>query len=267
MRKLMLIAALAAIGTVGPASTIVAESKILADYGVVLLHGKGGQPDGNIASLAAALKSEGALVITPRMAWSGSNGRPDRYDTPYEQALSPIGRAVEQLKSQGAKRIVVAGQSLGANAAIGYAARHGSGLAAVIALAPGHTPERMKRQDIVASVATARQLVGSGQGSAVSLFPDINQGQSFQVKATAAAYLSFFDPSGSAVMPRNAAAMPPIPFLWVIGRSDPLSQAGRGYAFDRAAKHPKSRYVEVNAGHFDTPNAAQAEVIAWLKSL
>jgi fermentation-respiration switch protein FrsA (DUF1100 family) len=69
------------------------------------------------------------------------------------------------------------------------------------------------------------------------------------------------------VIPRNAAAMPAIPLLWVIGRSDPLAGAGRGYAFDKAAKHPKSKYVEVNASHFDTPTAARAEVIAWLKSL
>jgi fermentation-respiration switch protein FrsA (DUF1100 family) len=87
------------------------------------------------------------------------------------------------------------------------------------------------------------------------------------VNATAAASLSFFDPNGPAVIPRNAAAMPAIPFLWVIGRSDRLAEAGRNYAFDKAAKHPKSKYVEVNAGHFDTPNAARAEVIAWLKSL
>ena len=161
----------------------------------------------------------------------------------------------------------MAGQSLGANAAIGYAARRGSRLAGVIALAPGHTPERMRRPEFVKAVADASQLVASGKGNATSAFPDFNQGQMFQTTATAAAYLSFFDPNGPAVIPRNAAAMPAIPFLWVIGRSDGLAQAGSGYAFDKAPKNPKSKYVEINAGHFDTPDAARQEVIRWLKAL
>ncbi len=267
MRRTIVVAALAAAWMVGCVSGVAAQGNGLAGFGVVLMHGKGGQPGGPIGSLAAALRSEGAIVITPTMAWSGSKGHPDKYDVTYEQALSQIDRAIEQLAAKGAKKIVVAGQSLGANAAIGYAARRASRLAGVIALAPGHTPERMKRPDIVKAVAEASQLVASGKGNTISTFPDFNQGQMFQVKATAAAYLSFFDPSGPAVMPRNAAAMPAIPFLWVIGRSDGLAQAGRGYAFDRAAKNPKSKYVEINAGHFDTPEAARQEVVLWLKSL
>jgi dienelactone hydrolase len=55
--------------------------------------------------------------------------------------MEEIDRAVARLKSQGAKKIVVAGQSFGANAAIGYGARR-DGLAAIMAIAPGHVPER-----------------------------------------------------------------------------------------------------------------------------
>jgi pimeloyl-ACP methyl ester carboxylesterase len=251
----------------GFSSDVAAQGKGLAGFGVVLLHGKGGAPGGNIAPMAAALQSEGAIVIMPRMAWTGSKGQPDKYGVPYEQALTAIDGVIAQLKRRGAKRIVVAGQSLGANAAIGYAARHGDGLAAVIALAPGHAPERMRRRpDIAESATSAKQLVAAGKGNVLATFSDINQ-EPFKVKATPAAYLSFFDPDGPAVIPRNAAAMPAIPFLWVIGRSDPLAQAGSNYAFDKAAKHAKSKYVEVNAGHLDTPAAARTEVIAWLKSL
>lgn len=231
------------------------------------MHGKGGQPGRLIGSLASALEAEGAAVVMPRMAWSGQMGRPTGYRMTYEQALSQIDLAIEQLTAKGAKKIVIAGQSLGANAAIGYAARRGDKLSGVIALAAGHMPEKMKQPGIVNAVAEARQLVTAGKGDTTKPFGDFNQGEPFQTTATAAAYLSFFDPKGPAVIPRNAAAMPASPFLWVIGRSDPLSAAGRGYAFDRAAKHPKSKYVEVNAGHRDTPDAARQEVILWLKSL
>jgi dienelactone hydrolase len=265
MRKLLLIVALGMLSVWGPAAT--AQDKGLAGFGVVLMHGKGGQPGGFIDSLAAALRAEGALVAMPKMAWSGAKGIPESYGQTYEQALSQIDRTIEELKSQGAARIVVGGQSLGANAAIGFAARRGAGLAGVVVLAPGHTPERMKRPDLIESVGKARQLVAAGRGGDMDTFADLNQGRTFPVKGTAAAYLSFFDPAGPAVIPRNAAGMPAVPLLWVIGRSDPLIGLGRDYAFSKGAKHAKSRYVEVDAGHEDAPHAARAAVIAWLKSL
>ena len=87
------------------------------------------------------------------------------------------------------------------------------------------------------------------------------------MRAKATAYLSYFDPDGPAVMPRNAAAMPALPLLWVIGRSDPLFGRGEGYAYARAPKHAKSRYVIVDANHRDTPTAARQAVIDWLKAL
>ena len=34
-----------------------------------------------------------------------------------------------------------------------------------------------------------------------------------------------------------------------------------------APKHPKCRYVEVNANHANTPDVAKADVVAWLKSI
>ena len=68
-------------------------------------------------------------------------------------------------------------------------------------------------------------------------------------------------------MPKNAAAMPPVPFLWVAGMFDPIDARGRDYAYTFAAKNPKSRYVEVFAGHMLTPLAARKQVIDWLKSL
>jgi pimeloyl-ACP methyl ester carboxylesterase len=245
-----------------------AQTETLAGYGIVLLHGKGGGPSGYVASLGVALREAGAKVVTPRMAWAGTQGQPDKYDVPYEQALSDIGPAIEQLRAQGATKIVVAGQSLGANAAIAYAARHGNGLTAVVALAPGHTPERAVFKARVADgVARAKELVAAGRGSTMGSYPDLNCGRSLTVKATAQAYLSFFDPQGPASIPRNAAAMPAIPLLWVLGRNDQCSPAGRAYAFDRAAKHPKSRYLEVGGDHFQTPNVARRDVIAWLAAL
>jgi pimeloyl-ACP methyl ester carboxylesterase len=247
----------------GGQSAAHAQSQNLEGVGVVLMHGKGGAPGDFIAPTAQALQAAGAKVVMPQMPWA----RARMYDASYEQALAEIDRAVAQLKAQGASKIVVAGQSFGANAAIGYAARRG-GVAAVISLAAGHTPERPFFASHTASgVAKAKQLVADGKGDSPDSFPDMNQGKTFNVRATAKVYLSYFDPSGPAVIPRNAAAMKSVPFLWVIGSDDSLAAAGADYAFNKAPKHPKSKYLVVNAGHANTPDVAKAEVVAWLKSL
>jgi pimeloyl-ACP methyl ester carboxylesterase len=253
--------ALAGLLTVLPAGAFAQAT--LGGYGVVLMHGKGGMPGGLVASTSASLQAAGAKVVMPEMPWSRSRS----YDVGYEQAMAEIDRAIAQLKGQGATKIVVAGQSFGANAAIGYAARR-SGLAAVVALAPGHVPERpgfAKR--LAPSLERARQMIAEGKGDVPGSFSDNNQGKLSDVRATAKVYLSYFDPNGPAPMPKNAGAMKGVPFLWVIGRDDQLHAAGPGYAFDRAPRHPKSKYLEVNARHENTPDVAKDQVIAWLKAL
>jgi pimeloyl-ACP methyl ester carboxylesterase len=124
----------------------------------------------------------------------------------------------------------------------------------------------MRQPEIQAAVARARDLVSKGQGGVRDNWPDLNVGQSFQVVGTAEAYLSFFDPNGLAVMPRTAARLSS-PLLLVVGRSDPLYRLGRGYIFDHVKPSAKSRYLEIDAGHFDTPSKAKDDIVAWLKSL
>jgi len=108
----------------------------LRGTGVVFLHGKGvfvGAFDGGIPG---ALEAEGALVASPEMPWSFKR----LYGATFEAAMLEIDTAVAGLKAKGAAGIVVIVHSLGANAAIAYAARR-SGVAAVVALAPGHLPD------------------------------------------------------------------------------------------------------------------------------
>jgi len=67
-------------------------------------------------------------------------------------------------------------------------------------------------------------------------------------------------------MPKNAARLL-VPFLYVIGKADPLYTSSRSYIFDHARANGKSRYVEIDAGHLDTPDKAKGDFILWLKSL
>lgn len=257
--RLLAMAALLAAAT----NPLAAQSSGLAGFGVVLLHGKGGTPTSMIEGLSETLRKEGALVEAPELPWSHRR----IYDATYEQAMAEIDLAVQKLKWAGATRIAVAGHSLGGNAAIGYAARR-SDIAAVIALAPGHLPEAWAlRIRTKGAIAKAKKLIADGKGDVRQSFPDLAQGIPFQVQATPQVYLSMFDPEGPAVMPKNAAAMGEIPFLWVVGVADPIFFHGRDYAFEPGAKHPKSKYLVIPGLHLTTPFQARRAIVDWLKSL
>jgi pimeloyl-ACP methyl ester carboxylesterase len=234
----------------------------LQGVGAVFLHGKGvwtGAFDGGIP---AALEAEGAIAVSPEMPWSFSR----IYGATYEEAMGEIDAAVAGLKRRGATRIVIIGHSLGANAAIGYAARRHD-VAAVIALSPGHLPETAEMRARTAdAIAKARALAAAGERSR-RIWPDRVQGIPTFATASPAVYLSMFDPDGPAVIPKNAAALRGVPLLWVVGDSDPIFARGRDYAFSRAPRNPKSRYIEVSAGHLTAPHAARTRVVEWLKSL
>jgi pimeloyl-ACP methyl ester carboxylesterase len=234
----------------------------LQGVGVVFLHGKGvwtGAFDGGIP---AALEAEGAVTASPEMPWSLSR----IYGATYDEALREIDAAVAGLKAMGATRIVVVGHSLGANAAIGYAARR-RGVAGVVAISPGHLPETAEMRARTASaVVEARARAAAGEKSR-HVWPDRVQGIPTLATASPAVYLSMFDPDGPAVIPKNAAALHGVPLLWVVGDSDPIFARGREYAFVRAPRNPRSRYIEVPAGHLAAPSVARSQVVEWIKSL
>ena len=237
------------------------QAASLQGMGVVFLHGKGMWPGAFDGGIPGALESEGAQVASPEMPWSLRR----MYGATFEQAMTEIDTAVAGLKAKGASRIVVIGHSLGANAAISYAARR-SALAAVVAIAPGHLPEtpemRARTHD---ALAEARQMYAAGEQGRHA-WPDMVQGIPTFALATPAVYLSMFDPDGPAVIPKNTASLR-IPFLWVVGNSDPIHERGREYAFARGAKNPASLYMEVSAGHLTTSLAARSRVVEWLKAL
>jgi pimeloyl-ACP methyl ester carboxylesterase len=212
--------------------------------------------------IPAALEAEGAVAVSPEMPWSFAR----MYGATYDEAMREIDAAVAGLKARGATRIVVIGHSLGANAAIGYAARRRE-VAAVVALSPGHLPETAEmRARTGEAIVQARALLAAGEKSRRT-WPDRIQGVPTFATASPAVYLSMFDPDGPAVIPKNAAALHGVPLLWVVGDSDPIFARGRDYAFTRAPRNPKSRYIEVSAGHLTAPRAARSQVVEWLKSL
>jgi len=255
------LAALAVFSTLDLAAP--ARSAGLEGFGIVYLHGKGGWPGAFDGGILASLEAEGAQVAKPDLPWSLKR----KYGATYDEAMAEIDAVVAALKAKGASRIVVIGHSLGANAAIGYAARHPE-LAGVVVLVPGHLPETDELRGYTReAIAQAKELIAAGQGNVPRGFPDVVQGIPLTATATPLVYLSMFDPDGPAVIPKNAQAMGPVPLLWVVGTLDPIARRGPDYAFNSAAKNPKSRYVEVFAGHLTTPLVARRRVVEWINSL
>ncbi|HTH16537.1 MAG TPA: alpha/beta hydrolase [Magnetospirillum sp.] len=213
--------------------------------GVVLIHGKAGTPE-HMGSLAVDLVDAGYLVTMPEMPWSAQR----RYDRSLSEAHGEIDSQIAVLRAQGAEKIVIAGHSMGANMAMGYAATHGDRVHALIALGPGQTVESNNFVDALgSSVAQARRMLEEGRGDELVTFDDMHLGKLGKVNTSARIYLSYFDPQGLANMPATASRLD-MPFLWAVGRADRnMLVRGRTYAFDHAGPTPWNRYVEVDADH------------------
>lgn len=237
--------------------------------GVLVLHGKNpGSPDSpGINTFEGQLRHAGLLTLTPDMPWSAR-----RYmEGDWAGAMAEIAAHIKTLRGRGASRIVIAAHSMGCPAALGYAARHGEDVDALVLMAPGHTPAGYyanPRNPVHESVDAARAMVAAGQGDSRRDFSDINQGRPLTVRLTAKQYLSFWDPDSDAEMSRTAPLLPArIPVLVVIGNEDPMAGRIRPYLFDRLPAQPKSRLLEIAASHVRTPAVAAGEATAWIQAL
>ncbi len=235
--------------------------------GVVVMHGKSASAAAwsPVGRLAIALQDAGFLVAAPDMPWSKGRG----FDRTFAQSMAEIDAAVEGLRARGAKRIVVGGHSMGAAAALGYAARRPD-IAGILAIAPGHFIDiRGYQRRVGHDYRRARRLIESGAGDRAAEFRDLNQGRESTVEVSAKIYASWYDPEGPAAMMKNAAALGPgTALLWIFGERDRLNlRRGRSYAFDRAPQHPNSAYVVLGGEHRMTPIHGESKIIAWLEGL
>ena len=232
-----------------------------ADIGLLLLHGKWGAPR-SLQPLAKALEAQGYLVSTPEMAWSGQR----MYDIDYPAALQEIDKHVKAMRARGAKRVIVAGQSLGANAAVAYASS-GLGMDGLVLMSPGHFPEAGMGKRLRPSIERARGMVAANQGEQLATFEDINQGQIRVVRTSSRNYFSYFDPDGLGAMTHNIRKIPKaVPLLLVIGSDDPFLPDSKAM-FDSAPSSPASRYLALDGNHFNVPTIISAELLNWLAAL
>jgi pimeloyl-ACP methyl ester carboxylesterase len=233
--------------------------------GVVVIHGKWGRPgDPNIAPLAAALQKAGFIVDQPEMPWSGAR----LYDRSFDQAMDEIDAAVARLRAAGAKKIVVAGHSLGGAAVLRYGAL-GRPADAFVASAPGPVAESQGYQRVVGdSVVKALEMVAAGHPADKAQFYDPNSGERFRILPfTAAIYLSYNGPRGPANMGTNAERLGPVPILRLAPRFDPLTQAVDRLVWPKVPTSTPATRVEVIADHLGAPAAGRDAIVDWLRKL
>lgn len=236
--------------------------------GILMLHGKspGNAQDPNFSPLKTRFEAEGWLVQLPEMPWSRTRYLEGNWDA----AMQEMAGYVQALRTQGATRIVLVGHSLGAPAALSFAARGGDAQALVL-LAPGHIPKGYytypSLKAVRESIDEARALVAAGKGDSRERFVDINQGRQQPLITTAKNYLSYFDPESDAEMSVTAPRVPPTtPVLTVIGEKDPAFQRVRSYFVDLLPPQPRNGYLEVSGGHLETPRVAYDAMVAWIKT-
>jgi pimeloyl-ACP methyl ester carboxylesterase len=122
---------------------------------------------------------------------------------------------------------------------------------------------------ITAALARAQAAVTGGHGDDVQTFPDSDTsrraGPAFTMRTSARDYVSFMDPAG----PGNIAGDLPhiaVPVIWVAGTADP-TQATSAQAFAQIPANPQSKYVSVDVGHLQTPDAGTGAILDWMRAL
>ncbi|KJV34370.1 hypothetical protein VI06_00655 [Aquitalea magnusonii] len=230
--------------------------------GVVLMHGKGGSPDKHVTVLANALRQQGVLVANLEMPWSGRR----EYDADVASAVAQVNAALETLRQQGARKLVVAGHSQGGLFALYLAGR--LPVDGVIAIAPGGNVGAGLLHDRLAdTVASARSLLASGHGEEKTRLADFEGSKGlYPVMTTPRIYLDWFDPDGAMNQSKAVQQVQAgVPVLYISPDGDyPALQRVRQSMFNALPANPTSQLLIPPGSHLEAPGAAIPDILAWL---
>jgi len=244
-------------------SSINAKSLIAGDeIGVVLLHGKGGDTRW-VDPLGNSLRAARIHVLVPDMPWH----RNRIYDKTFEDSFGEINAHLGKLRQKGATKAFVAGHSLGAVVAAGYAATFDD-ISGIILLAPGHFVSWSGfHANFKDDLARAEQMISAGNGDKKANFGDINMGKRDSRRVTAKIYHSWFSPNGPADFVVNMTRLKKdIAVLYVAGERDTTPKTkDRSYAFEGAPENVRNHFTVIPSDHLSTPADSAAVVVEWLR--
>ncbi|NWK79688.1 alpha/beta fold hydrolase [Aquitalea sp. LB_tupeE] len=230
--------------------------------GVVLMHGKGGSPEKHVTGLANALRQQGVLVANLEMPWSGRR----EYDADVASAVAQVNAALETLRQQGARKLVVAGHSQGGLFALYLAGRlHVDG---VIAIAPGsNVGAGLLHDRLDDTVASARTLLAAGHGEEKTRLADFEGSKGlYPVITTPRIYLDWFDPDGAMNQSKAVQQVQAgVPVLYISPDGDyPALQRVRQSMFNALPANPASQLLVPSGSHLEAPGASIPGILAWL---
>ena len=230
--------------------------------GVVLMHGKGGSPEKHVTGLASALRQQGVLVANLDMPWSGRR----EYDADVASAVAQVNAALETLRQQGARKLVVAGHSQGGLFALYLAGR--LPVDGVIAIAPGGNVGAGLLHDRLAdTVASARALLAAGHGEEKTRLADFEGSKGlYPVMTTPRIYLDWFDPDGAMNQSKAVQQVQAgVPVLFISPDGDyPALQRVRQSMFNTLPANPASQLLIPPGSHLEAPTAAIPGIVDWL---
>jgi len=227
---------------------------------IILMHGKWGSPP---APLDSNFSVQRFHVVSPLMPWAGVSG----YDKTYEQALEEIHQLVTKLRAQGFKKIIIGGQSFGANGALAYSAVYGD-VDGMMLFAPGHNPDIDKNWQ-PGLVSEAKKNIKEGRPEQSITFTDFNDGgRQRTIEARSDIFHSYFADDSLANMSKSATKIKTsIPTAVYMGNGDYVTRMGSRYFFDRLPGHTKSKYQISSASHREVPMASFDNALDWLKGV
>lgn len=236
-----------------------------SEIGVVVMHGKGGNPNAWVIDLARALEAEGFQVANLEMPWSGRR----QYDVDMAGAVNEISAALDAMRAKGAKKLFVAGHSQGGLNTLHYGVQQT--VDGLIAIAPGGNHGA---RDFVTAlgghVSTAKSMIDEGRGSEKAVFADYEGSKgAYPITTTAAIYFDWFNPAG----PHNMwdvvkKVKSGVPVLYVAPTRDYPSLKNQKHSnFSALPSHPLTRLYEPESDHLRAPAAATGEIILWINQV
>jgi len=113
-----------------------AGTSVAGDLVVLYLHGFGSSQEGDKACyFRRRMVAAGLCVASFDFEGHGGSGG-SLFDLSLSRNLANIARVHQYLREQGCRRLVLFGSSMGAAAALWYAAEHGAGVVAAVMIAP-----------------------------------------------------------------------------------------------------------------------------------
>lgn len=236
-----------------------------AEIGIVIMHGKSGSPATHVFKLATALEGKGYLVANLEMPWSGRR----HYDVNVDAAGQEVESALAALRSRGAKKLFVAGHSLGGLFALYFGGNHA--VDGIIAIAPGGSVNRpVFRENLGPWIEKARKLNAEGKGEEKALFYDWEAGRgTYRVISKPVVYLSWFDPEGAIdQMAAIKNLSPATPVLFIVPTNDhPGLLKVKDEMFGALPDNPLTKLIEPDADHVTAPAASIDAIVEWTAEL